>query len=896
MMKKLLTYIYAALIAFMAVSACDKASADDSPNQRPKDDDGQLNILFIGNSFTKDAVEHLPGMISAAGLENIHLTHAYFGGRTIPQYYEGWSSSDDYTCYDWNSGEADWTSTEGKTLETIVRSRNWDIVTVQEHTGRREAWEWTDGEKAAVSGLVNKIRANQVNNTPELYYVLSQAYADLSKLPVSTSMFSTQLQMYGIISAQGEKVQQEGLFKGIIATGTTIQNLRTSSLNTSTDLTRDGFHLDYGLGRYAAACTVYETLISPRFDNAYLDNNAFRFAVSSTEEGKYSTPVTDDNASKALMSARFAMLKPFQVTDMSNVSDVKTSISSIYDLNSDHGYLNSHYKEWKSSSLELDYSSSVIFESQIATSAMYPRIKKLSDGSFMLMYQQGQVARNIYYTKTKNPSSWIGASYPLFQMMPLNQYGNDVEDKALFSSADAIVLSNGDILAFASFRLNAGYRLNNLNNGIMMRRSSDNGSTWTEPEIIFRGSTWEPSALQLSNGEIQVYFTNSDPNKGDSGTALLRSLDNGLTWTSVGKIIRQKSGTAIDESGDAIFTDQMPVAIQLNGTNSIAVAFESRFGFDDAAKYNVGLAYSDDNWASGGLSGDVEGPEDRQSNLYLNEAAPYLRQFRSGETILSDGHSGAFYLRLGNYKATVFGKPITPFSKSGFWGSIELIDDHTVIGVLPVTGTDSIQIAKFVLNHRINASAFTPSMVGSSDSWKDVKDALFIGSAAENHSVIRFAYDDNNVYCLVERSDKNVTASDGFTLYLQSGNASGSPLTIDLTVNVDGNSIVCGNKAVSVASTIVGLVDNVANDKGYVAVVSVPRSQLNISLNRILFNAVMQDADGNDSFTGLTSSNYNYWIPVELKQPAEPNTGGGDDDGYTGQTPGWGDGTEINPW
>ena len=158
-----------------------------------------------------------------------------------------------------------------------------------------------------------------MNNTPELYYVLSQAYADLSKLPVSTSMFSTQLQMYGIISAQGEKVQQEGLFKGIIATGTTIQNLRTSSLNTSTDLTRDGFHLDYGLGRYAAACTVYETLISPRFDNAYLDNNAFRFAVSSTEEGKYSTPVTDDNASKALMSARFAMLKPFQVTDMSKI-------------------------------------------------------------------------------------------------------------------------------------------------------------------------------------------------------------------------------------------------------------------------------------------------------------------------------------------------------------------------------------------------------------------------------------------------------------------------------------------------------------------------------------------------------------------------------------------------
>ena len=93
----------------------------------------------------------------------------------------------------------------------------------------------------------------------------------------------------------------------------------------------------------------------------------------------------------------------------------------------------------------------------------------------------------------------------------------------LFSSADAIVLSNGDVLAFAAFRLNKGFRLNNLNNGIMMRRSSDNGRTWSEPQVIYRGTTWEPSALQLSTGEIHVYFTSSDPNTGDSGTALHHS-------------------------------------------------------------------------------------------------------------------------------------------------------------------------------------------------------------------------------------------------------------------------------------------------------------------------------------------------------------------------------------
>ena len=44
----------------------------------------------------------------------------------------------------------------------------------------------------------------------------------------------------------------------IIPTGTVLQNLRTSPLNNEMDLTRDGYHMDYGLSRYAAACAVFE--------------------------------------------------------------------------------------------------------------------------------------------------------------------------------------------------------------------------------------------------------------------------------------------------------------------------------------------------------------------------------------------------------------------------------------------------------------------------------------------------------------------------------------------------------------------------------------------------------------------------------------------------------------
>lgn len=89
----------------------------------------------------------------------------------------------------------------------------------------------------------------------------------------------------------------------------------------------------------------------------------------------------------------------------------------------------------------------------------------------------------------------------------------------------------------------------------------------------------------------------------------------------------------MDGSGETIFTDQMPVAIQLNGKDRIAVALESRFGRTgtSADQYNLTMAYSSDNWASGGLTGDAEGPADQKvKHLHgrsrtLSQAVPLRR-------------------------------------------------------------------------------------------------------------------------------------------------------------------------------------------------------------------------------------------------------------------------------
>lgn len=199
-------------------------------------------------------------------------------------------------------------------------------------------------------------------------------------------------------------------------------------------------------------------------------------------------------------------------TGGSDPAPVDTEITSIHDLNATQGYLNSHAPEWQSSSLEMDFRSFMKLEKPLlsAVNARYPRIKKLKDNTFLLIYQQGPSAHDVYYALSRNFITWQNADEQLFAKTDMKQYESDVDDRVLFTSADAIVLDNGDILAFASFRLNKGYRLNPLNNGIMMRRSADNGKTWSATQIIYRGTTWEPSALQLSSGEVHVYFTDAN--------------------------------------------------------------------------------------------------------------------------------------------------------------------------------------------------------------------------------------------------------------------------------------------------------------------------------------------------------------------------------------------------
>src|SRR5581483_10129655 len=73
---------------------------------------------------------------------------------------------------------------------------------------------------------------------------------------------------------------------------------------------------------------------------------------------------------------------------------------------------------------------------------------------------------------------------------------------------------------------------------IQMKLSEDEGRTWSAPRLLYEAGAnggvgcWEPAAVQLASGELQLYFANEKPYPATTEQEItrIRSFDNGGSW------------------------------------------------------------------------------------------------------------------------------------------------------------------------------------------------------------------------------------------------------------------------------------------------------------------------------------------------------------------------------
>ncbi|MBR5012037.1 MAG: exo-alpha-sialidase, partial [Clostridia bacterium] len=393
-------------------------------------------------------------------------------------------------------------------------------------------------------------------------------------------------------------------------------------------------------------------------------------------------------------------------------------LNTISDLNGEKVTSDSHEGLTASSSVELNFREYTEIPAALlsTSSAMYPRIKKMQNGEYILFYQNGQIGSNIYYTTSADTIKWAKAS-ELFKLHAATN-GLGEQDSIRYTTCDAVVLANGDVLAVASFRYNQGYAKAASEGGLVTRRSSDNGKTWIDEKVIYVGINWEPYITQTKSGEVQIFFTHNAPKfyldgKLDkdylsSGVGKLVSNDNGETWTPNVTSAPYSASIVMQQlrkvnSAKTLYTDQMPSVVYLNNGTSV-MAVESR---PDNGELYISLGYSSDLWNIH-LSTEEVGPAKRADNIFEG-AAPYITQFDSGETLLSYNVNNRFSVRIGDTNGENFGESIVPFTKTGYWGTLEKRTSHSAIGSIANSvseGTNSIMVGTLYLNHAIGA----PSM------------------------------------------------------------------------------------------------------------------------------------------------------------------------------------------
>lgn len=275
-----------------------------APSAVAQKNDGQLRILAIGNSFSDDGMDHLPALLESMDVENVELARLYVGGCSLQQHTEFHSKEQAaYMFYHSKAGENKWVLAEEKvTMQYALAMGEWDIITMQQVSGLSGEYE---SYHPYVDQLLDIVEQAQPN--AHIVWHMTWAYSTDSNHNDFPRYDSNQQMMLAAITASTKQlIKDHKEFEAVIGSGAAIQSLRLSEINNSPkDLTRDGYHMDMGAGRYALACVWYETLIKP-YTRLSMMGNTLRI-----DDG--GVKVTDHTAPYCQKAAKQAAKNPFKV-------------------------------------------------------------------------------------------------------------------------------------------------------------------------------------------------------------------------------------------------------------------------------------------------------------------------------------------------------------------------------------------------------------------------------------------------------------------------------------------------------------------------------------------------------------------------------------------------------
>jgi hypothetical protein len=249
-------------------------------------------------------MEYLPALLENLEVNNVEIARLYVGGCSLERHVAFHNKGEAPYIFNLSkAGENRWKEQKGTySLKQVLTMGEWDIITLQQQSGAAGIYDSFEPYLGELIALIKQMQPHA-----RIAWHMTWSYSANSNHNDYPRYDKNQLKMLQAIhSATSSAKKAHPEIEIIIPAGTAIQSLRNSAINNyPKDLTRDGYHMDYGAGRYALACTWYEVLIRP-YARRSMMGNGVRLDLGDIK-------VTDLTAPYCQKAAKQAAKHPFKV-------------------------------------------------------------------------------------------------------------------------------------------------------------------------------------------------------------------------------------------------------------------------------------------------------------------------------------------------------------------------------------------------------------------------------------------------------------------------------------------------------------------------------------------------------------------------------------------------------
>lgn len=212
-----------------------------------------MRTLSIGNSFSQDATRWLHDLAESVGFP-LTCVNLYIGGCSLEQHWNNAETGAAAYAYEENGLDTGRKVSIAEALE----EGDWNVVTLQQVSGK-------SGQYETYQPYLNKLAAFVREKAPLARLMIHQTWAyEIGSTHADFARYgNSQLAMYNALCEVYEQAA-DAIEAETIPCGDIIQVLRTKApfdvRHGGLSLCRDGFHLSYTYGRYAAAAVWLSVL------------------------------------------------------------------------------------------------------------------------------------------------------------------------------------------------------------------------------------------------------------------------------------------------------------------------------------------------------------------------------------------------------------------------------------------------------------------------------------------------------------------------------------------------------------------------------------------------------------------------------------------------------------